>query len=295
MNEDAQARPPRALKWATRACLLALMLLLAVRVLNAASMFPRLPTDTSSFSTKAKLLNNTREVRFEATDGTKLYGWVTGRDDTQRKIVFCCGNGGNVSGYGSRMCDVAKALDAQVLVFDYRGYYLSEGTPSEEGCRRDTRGAWVYATRELGWKPERTIIWGHSLGSAFATGLASDLEGDGAVFGDGASFAKPARALILESPLTSAAEMARHQFGFLGAPHWLAYAGLDNLSRVRTLKLPIFVMHGTVDEIIPYEMGREVAAACHARALWLESGNHNGLWAFHRQEITRELESFLGH
>jgi pimeloyl-ACP methyl ester carboxylesterase len=229
-------------------------------------------------------------VRFEATDGTRLYGWVTGRDEAPRKIVFLCGNGGNVSGYGARMAEIAQALNAQALVFDYRGYYLSEGSPSEEGCKRDARGAWLFATRTLGWKPEHTVIWGHSLGSAFATSLASDLQ-NGHGFGD--VQVKPARALILESPLTSAAAMAQRQFGFLGVPHWLLYADLDSLSRVKKLKLPTFVMHGTKDEIIPFDMGKEIAAASGAKTLWIEGGDHNGLWEFGRKAITAELAEFL--
>ncbi len=291
MSEPAKSEHvPVALAWSTRIAVLTLLLLLAVRMLNAASMFPRMPVDTSSFALKAAKTPDTREVHFEATDGTKLYGWVTGRDDAPRKIVFCCGNGGNVSGYGARMAEISQALDAQTLVFDYRGYYLSEGSPSEEGCKRDARGAWLFATGKLGWKPEQTVIWGHSLGSAFATSLASDLE---AGTGFGEAKVKPARALILESPLTSAAAMAQRQFGFLGAPHWLVYADLDNLSRVKRLKLPVFVMHGTLDEIIPFEMGKEIAAACEAKTLWIEGGNHNGLWTLHREPMILALEGFL--
>ena len=281
---------PAALAWSSRLAFVTLALLVAVRVLNAASMFPRLPADTSKFAEKAKALPHTREVRFVATDGIQLYGWVTGRSDAARKIVFFCGNGGNVSGYGARTAEVAQALNLQVLVFDYRGYYLSEGSPSEEGCKRDARGAWLFATGELGWKPEQTVIWGHSLGSAFATSLASDLQ-NGHGFGD--VKVKSARALILESPLTSAAAMAQRQFGFLGVPHWLVYADLDSLSRVKKLKLPIFVMHGTKDEIIPFDMGQEIAAACGARTLWIEGGNHNGLWTFWRESMQTGLEEFL--
>ena len=87
--------------------------------------------------------------------------------------------------------------------------------------------------------------------------------------------------------------MAQRQFGFLGVPHWLVYADLDSLSRVKKLKLPIFVMHGTRDEIIPLDMGKEIAAACGAKTLWIEGGDHNGLWEFGRKAITVELAEFL--
>lgn len=296
MSEPAQTPP--ALAWTSRLAFLTLALLVGVRMLNAASLFPRLPADTSKFAEKAKAQPDTREVRFESTDGTSLYGWVTGQDSAQRKIVFCCGNGGNVSGYGTRMAEIARALNAQALVFDYRGYYLSEGSPSEEGCKRDVRGAWLFATRDLGWKPDQTVIWGHSLGAAFATSLACDLELDETRrrqrFGDkGTAFARPARALILESPFTSAGDMAKRQFGFLGVAHWLVYADLNNIERVPGLKLPVFVMHGTKDEIIPFDMGKEVAAACGAKTLWIEGGNHNGLWPTWREPMTAGLEDFL--
>lgn len=291
-------RPPAALVWTTRLAFGVFALLIAVRLLNAVSMFPRLPADTTQFARKASALADTREVHFAATDGTRLYGWVTGRENSSRKILFFCGNGGNVSGYGTRMAQAAQALGAQALVFDYRGYYLSEGSPSEEGCKRDARGAWLFAARELGWRPEQTIIWGHSLGAAFAVSLALDLEADESrrkeVFGDsGAPLARQARALILEAPFTSVAEMAKRQFGFLLVPHWLVYADLNNLARVPALKLPILVMHGTRDEIIPFDMGQSVAAACNARTFWIEGGDHNGLWDKAAGPMTDAVARFL--
>ncbi len=297
--EPAAEAAPAALAWSTRLAVVILLALVAVRTLNAAALFPRLTNDTSEFSTRAKALPHTGEVRFEATDGTRLYGWVTGLDTAPRKILFTCGNGGHVPGNGERMADVARALDAQVLVFDYRGYYLSEGSPSEGGLYKDARGAWLFATGQLGWKPSQIVVWGHSLGAAVAIALVHDLEADEArrreVFGAGYGRATKPAALIVESPFSSAADMSRRQFGYLGIAHWLLYASFDNVRRAGEMTVPAFVMHGQADEIIPFDMGEKVFAAFrNARGhLWIRNGNHNGLWGLHKVVITSALEQFL--
>ncbi|KAA0213264.1 alpha/beta hydrolase [bacterium] len=295
MSEDLR-RPP-ALAWTFRLALFSLLFLLCVRFLNAASLFPRMPQNTGEFSFRAGKLRDVREIRFEATDGTGLYGWLCGAQRARHRILFCSGNGGNAALNGERMAQVAAALDAQVLVFDYRGYYLSEGHPSEEGLYQDVRGAWLYAHSELGWPAGQSVIWGHSLGAAVALALAADLhdseERRATLFG---AQAPGARALILESPFSSVADMARHRMGFLGLAHWLVYARLDNLSRAKGAALPALVLHGTADEIIPAEMGRRVQAALPQSppGIWLEGGKHNTLWSSHRQEMTQAIKQFLG-
>ncbi len=161
--EPAAEAAPAALAWSTRLAVVILLALVAVRTLNAAALFPRLTNDTSEFSTRARALPHTGEVRFEATDGTRLYGWVTGLDTAPRKILFTCGNGGHVPRNGERMADVARLSTLQVLVFDYRGYYLSGSQPQpragdtrmrvEHGCLRpdnlagNRHRSWFGATR----------------------------------------------------------------------------------------------------------------------------------------------------
>ena len=69
----------------------------------------------------------------------------------------------------------------------------------------------------------------------------------------------PVAGLILESPFTSAAAMARQLYALL--PRFIVRLSLDNLGRMRQIRCPVLVFHGDADRLVPTAMGREVAAA----------------------------------
>jgi len=216
-------------------------------------------------------------ARIQTEDGETLHSWWipadaamsassakprAGPDGATSKgtILFFHGNAGNISGrvpIGKQLHN----LGYNVLMVGYRGYGESTGSPSEEGFYRDAKAAWRYATEKQGVAPSDVILLGRSLGGAPATWLATQV--------------KP-RALILESAFTSVPDVAAHHYPFLPA-RWLSRIQFDNLSRIRELDMPVVVIHGTEDEVVPFAHGRQLFEAAGEPKHFVEtSARHNG-------------------
>jgi fermentation-respiration switch protein FrsA (DUF1100 family) len=151
-----------------------------------------------------------------------------------------------------------------VLLAEYRGYAGLSGRPTYAGSKLDARAAYEYAHKTLGATPERTVIYGHSLGSAIGVELAAEI--------------KP-RALLLEAPFTSARAMAA-RLGVPGVlPLWRAISRVhyDTRARLADLDVPVSVVHGERDMVTPVHMGREVFQTARRKGdlLILESVGHN--------------------
>ena len=160
--------------------------------------------------------------------------------------------------------EVARRTGANVLVAEYRGYAGLPGRPTYTGSKLDARAAFDYARKALGATPERTAIYGHSLGSAIGVELAAEV--------------KP-RALLLEAPFTSARAMAS-RLGVPGIlPLWRAISRVhyDTRTHVAALEVPVSVVHGDQDMVTPVQMGREVFQAARRKGdlLILEGVGHN--------------------
>jgi fermentation-respiration switch protein FrsA (DUF1100 family) len=132
-----------------------------------------------------------------------------------------------------------------VVLAEYRGYDGLAGIPSYASSARDAVAAWQFTRDSLGVTPERLVLFGHSLGSAVAAELAGA--------------ARP-RALVLQSPFTTAQDMARRMFvpGLNALWRLISRVHFDTLSRVKALAAPVSVVHGDRDLIIPVWMGRAV-------------------------------------
>jgi alpha-beta hydrolase superfamily lysophospholipase len=124
-----------------------------------------------------------------AEDGVKIHAWHLPPPGRSRwTVLFAHGNAGNVSHRLDRALFLQSKLGAAVLLFDYRGYGRSEGSPDEEGTYRDARAAHRWLIGEKRAPVDRLVVFGESLGSAVALDLA---------------LSRPCRALVLESPFAS--------------------------------------------------------------------------------------------
>jgi fermentation-respiration switch protein FrsA (DUF1100 family) len=180
------------------------------------------------------------DVWFETDDGERLHGWwVPARTPAIGHLLLCHGNAGNV---GDRVAPVALLADAgfDVLVFDYRGYGRSTGRPSERGTYRDARAARAVLLGRSGVDGARVIYLGESLGGAVALALAL------------APDHRPA-GLILDSAFTSIRDMARLHYPFV--PPALVPNAYPSLRLIGDLPVPLLVLHGDKDEIVPLRHG----------------------------------------
>jgi pimeloyl-ACP methyl ester carboxylesterase len=218
------------------------------------------------------------DVWLSAADGVRLHAWyasaedqpvLRGADDPplpeMRKVdggpvvVFFHGNGGNVSHRIQKLRYFLR-MGASVLLFDYRGYGLSGGSPDEEGTYRDGRAAVAEALARAGGDRSRLVYYGESLGCAIA--LQTALE-------------TPPRALILDSPFLSTVAMGEEVFPFLPV-RWIVRYRYDNRAKIGGLESPLLVLHSPADDIIPYGMGKELFASAPEPKRFVEtSGDHN--------------------
>jgi fermentation-respiration switch protein FrsA (DUF1100 family) len=218
------------------------------------------------------------EVELRAEDGVRLHGWFLPVKGSRLTVLVCHGNGGNVSHRLDRVLLMQSRLGVDTLLFDYRGYGSSQGSPDEQGTYRDARAAyrWLLAR---GHGPERVVLFGESLGSAVALQLALEVE---------------ARALVLESPFASVPAMARAVYPFL--PLWpFVRTRYDNVAKAARLRLPLLVMHGERDEVVPFEQGRRVfdEAPEPKRFFAIPGASHNDTYAVGGEPYWRTLRDFL--
>jgi len=217
------------------------------------------------------------EVWFTTADGVKLNGWWVPRPGAPVFLWFH-GNAGNISHRLENIKLLVEEVGVQVFIFDYREYGKSQGSISREGTFRDAAAAYQYLTEIRGVPGRDLILFGRSLGTALATDIA--LKG-------------PSRALILESPFTNSQEMARLYAPFLF--DWRPKVPYDNLGRIGYITVPVLIIHGINDEIIPVDMARRVfEAAPEPKELYIIPGaHHNDTYLVGGLEYVKRLRAFI--
>jgi pimeloyl-ACP methyl ester carboxylesterase len=200
------------------------------------------------------------EVVVHTEDGLDLTAWyapATG-PPTGTTVLVLPGNAGS----RANRVPLARALGAagsSVLLLDYRGYGGNPGTPSEEGLAADARAAHRYLVGERGVDPARLVLFGESLGGAVATRLALE---------------RPVAGLVLRSPFTSLADMAAVHYPFLPAG-WLLRDRYPLRETVAEVTVPVVVVAGPDDEIVPFAQSRTVAGAAGAVLVEVPGSGHN--------------------
>jgi len=190
-------------------------------------------------------------------DGIRLHAWYAGPASPAATLLWSHGNAGNIAG----RVDVLRALAARglgVLAYDYRGYGRSEGRPSEAGLSRDADAAFDSLTR-AGVPPTRIVCFGESLGGAVSIALATR---------------RPCAGVAVVATFSTLRDVARVHYGPLAV---LVGSRFDSLARVHELRVPLFVAHGTADDLVPFALGERLAAAAPGpkRFLRLPGRGHN--------------------
>jgi hypothetical protein len=218
------------------------------------------------------------DVSFTASDGVRLDGWFV-PGESKVTWLWCHGNAGNISDRLENLRLLHDELGVGVFIFDYRGYGRSEGSPSEEGTYRDAEAALAYVLSRPDVHPERIVYFGRSLGAGVAVELATR---------------RPPFALILESPLPSIAELARHHYRFLPVGGLLR-TKYDSLSKIGNMHVPLLVLHGDRDDIVPFEAGRKLFEAANEpkRFYTIRGAGHNDTYIVGGREYFRALREFV--
>ncbi|MFL5310925.1 MAG: alpha/beta hydrolase [Myxococcales bacterium] len=193
-------------------------------------------------------------------------------------VVHFHGNGEQLADLG-RVIAALRAAGFGVLAVEYPGYGLASGKPSQITLLSAAREALAYARDRLGIAPGRIVLQGQSLGSGVASQLAA--EGQGA-------------ALVLISPFTSMTDLATRLFPALPVQR-LVRDRFDTRDVARSVRVPVLIVHGDRDEVVPFSMGEELARIFpDARLMRVEGAHHNDLWHSHGGEMSSAIAAFVG-
>ena len=216
------------------------------------------------------------DVELVAEDGVKLHAWWLPVAGAVRTALFLHGNAGNVS-YWVETATAFRDTGWNTLLLDYRGYGRSEGEPSEQGTYLDARAAWLHLVRERGLDPLSIVIVGRSLGGGVATWLAEH---------------HPAAGLVLEATFTSIADVVAHAAPLPGIRRFVRL-GYPSLERMPGLDLPLLVVHGRGDTLVPFEHGRALYDAAPEPKRFVElRGGHNDAFTMSRADYVAALKEF---
>ncbi|MFQ5773062.1 MAG: alpha/beta hydrolase [Kiloniellaceae bacterium] len=206
-----------------------------------------------------------QEVSTETADGLRLTHWYRPPVEPDGPVVVVFhGNAGHL---GDRVPKLAALMRAGfgALFAGYRGYGGNPGRPTEEDLTADARLLLDWLAGQ-GVGPERTVLFGESLGTGIAVKMAAE---------------RPTAALILEAPYTSIAELAQLHYWYLPA-RWLLLDKWNSLDRVGRIAAPLLVLHGARDRTVPLRYGRRLfeAAPEPKEFMVLEQGAHADLFDF---------------
>lgn len=215
---------------------------------------------------------------FQTSDGVQLHGWFVKNESAIATLIWCHGNAGNISGRLDNLAKLAN-LPINVFIFDYRGYGKSEGSPDEPGIYLDAEAAYDYLAARPDVDRDKIVLFGRSLGGAAAVDLAAR---------------RPCAGLILESTFTSAADMAKSSFGFLPV-HLIIKTKLNAIKKIRSIQVPLLVLHGTADRTVPLELGRRLFEAANEPKEFYEirGANHNDTYVVGGKPYFEKLLEFI--
>ncbi|KFU94492.1 Abhydrolase domain-containing protein FAM108C1, partial [Chaetura pelagica] len=190
-------------------------------------------------------------------------------------LLFSHGNAVDLGQMCSFYIGLGSRINCNVFSYDYSGYGVSTGKPSEKNLYADIDAAWQALRTRYGVSPENIILYGQSIGTVPTVDLASRYE---------------CAAVILHSPLMSGLRVAfpdtRKTYCFD------AFPSIDKISKVTS---PVLVIHGTEDEVIDFSHGLAMYERCPraVEPLWVEGAGHNDIELY--AQYLERLKQFISH
>ena len=222
-----------------------------------------------------------QKAAFDAPDGKKITGVYLPAQKGKPTLLFFHGRGGNISHF-EKFAQAYAPLGYGIFMFDYRGFGLSGGNPSQKTVFEDAIAAARYVMNTKKIPPQHIVLYGHSLGNAPALFAAVSLS----------KF--PFKALILQSPFLSTPDMAvclrthsykpsswLYRFISIAVTPFLYFNRFDNRIPAAKVKLPVLVCMSRSDTTIPWRMSARLAdTISHAKRFLSSQGGHDAFdWA----------------
>jgi fermentation-respiration switch protein FrsA (DUF1100 family) len=223
------------------------------------------------------------EVAFSTTDNVKLHGWflpVSKGQAVKGTVVFSHGNAGAL-GHHLPFVNWLPKHGYQLLMYDYRGFGKSAGAPTREGLILDVEAAFAYAQQRKEIAGGKIFSFGHSLGGAKSIVALTRAKVPGL------------RAVITDGTFASYESMAIIMAGNFGKN--LVSDELAPKDSVAKLAVPLLMIHGTADEVVPLAQGKELFAAARARKTFFEvkGGSHGNSLSRNNGEYRQKMLEWM--
>ena len=197
------------------------------------------PGDNNYFGDQLKV--EVEKVKIKTQDNIELLSWYHSKNiDSYKTILFLHGNAGSLENRIHKI-NHFKDMNINFLLIAWRGFNGNKGKPTEKGLYEDARSA-VAWLKSKGIKENNIVIYGESLGTGVATEIAQK---------------KNFAGVILESPFTSMIDAGKTKYPYLPV-RLLLKDKYESNKKIKNIKSPILIMHGKVDKIVPFYMGKKM-------------------------------------
>ncbi|EYF04800.1 alpha/beta hydrolase [Chondromyces apiculatus] len=211
-------------------------------------------------------------VMLDAGGGVKIASRYAVAPGARYAVLYSHGNAEDLGDVGP-LVEYLQGLGVSVLAYDYAGYGLSEGSPSEAQAYADIEAAYAHLTGALGVPPERVIAYGRSLGGGPSVELARR---------------KRLGGLVLESTFTSVYRVAT------GVPLF-PRDRMVSIDKIGQVGCPVLVIHGRRDRVVPFKHGEALFASAPEpkRALWVDEAGHNDVMFVDERRYDEAVRGFV--
>jgi len=181
------------------------------------------------------------KVKINTQDGIELLSWYHNKNlNSYKTILFLHGNAGSLENRIHKI-NHFKKMNVNFLLISWRGFSGNKGKPTEKGLYEDAKSA-VSWLKSKGVNENNIIIYGESLGTGVATEIAQN---------------KNFAGIILESPFTSMVDAGKNKYPYLPV-RLLLKDKYESNKKIKNIKSPILIMHGKVDNLVPFDMGKKM-------------------------------------
>lgn len=210
------------------------------------------------------------EVMLDSADGESVIAWHVPPQADKPIVLYFHGNGGALR-YRVERFRAIIADGTGLLALTYRGYGGSTGAPTEDGLLADADAAYAFAVAR--YRPERIVLWGESLGAAVAIAVAAK---------------RKVSRLVLESPFLSAIDIGASVYWWLPVRLLMKDQFRSDL-RIGKVAVPILVLHGTNDRVVPISSGERLFALANEskQLVRFPGGGHVDLDGYGAQTVAR--------
>lgn len=221
------------------------------------------------------------DVAFASADGTMLTGWfIPATYEPRGTVIHLHGNTRNMTSHYRYVGWIADE-GFNVFVFDYRGYGQSAGTPDRKGIYEDCVAAVRYVQQRDDVNPEKVIVIGQSLGAANAIAVLGREKFDGIL------------GIVAEAPFASYEEIVTDDLATSSGSISRAALGdaYSPAAVVDKLGVPLIVIHGTADRVVPYKQGKRLFdKAKEPKQIWtIKGGRHCDSMTVYKEKVRPRL------